>query len=154
MSDERLFELLDERLSELEASSASHTEALANGNDGLNKFFENYKKESAELKEKLDSGGDGLVNTSEPLYDSKPPETKCNCAVCQSIEETKRILNEPREDDIHDYFMNHPDDLPRIKYQRLISEFLEDLLDDDNSRLELIGKWGTRKDLKWEEKLQ
>ena len=33
----------------------------------------------------------------------------------------------PKEDDIHDYFMNHPDDLPRTKYIRLIEEFLKDL---------------------------
>ena len=40
-----------------------------------------------------------------------------------------KLPGEPeKNNDIHDYFMNHPDDLPRIKYLRLIEKFLEKIL--------------------------
>ena len=44
----------------------------------------------------------------------------------QSLIESRRSIR-LSEDDIHDYFMNHPDDLPRIKYLRLIEKFVNDL---------------------------
>ena len=49
-------------------------------------------------------------------------------------------------DDIHDYFMNHPDDLPRIKYQRLILEITNDL-QSDMTIIQMLQKWRAKLEL-------
>ena len=95
MSDEKWEKMedweikLEQRIKELEASSASHTEALANGNDGLNKFFSRHQEthqdlkiEIAELKEKTpepkhigiwyeETREDKLNNVMYGMYDKR-----------------------------------------------------------------------------------
>ncbi len=81
----------------------------------------NKEASGGEKEDEISSVADQIsaqdVSKEIDLLNSKPPEPnvewiegttgakevykkpKCNCAVCQSIEETKKILNEPREDD-------------------------------------------------------